>query len=843
MAPVKPIDKANKKKRTFFSSKLDIPIPKVIVKEKNKEKPLASTKIVLSALEGLESIHLQRDQPKTRTQAKKVKDEIPAKRVKVYTSKSKSKAQAIITRNSKMKNVNNGIIGKIRPKTIRSVITTTNNVIEQKSNSSIAKKGNTTSSRRHDHQPSKIFGNKRKVSVKSMTKANIITIKSTSSRKIPPVVKLFQTSTSSKLLLKNSKTLKEGSTKPTMKSSESQPRSGPSITNEKAILDSSKKGKESKSLKKEYMLAGFYCQDPNPSSSKQLHNKILAIRSSENKSSKSSAKKPIVIRHTRHNVKSKTSDEGKNQNDKLIIENRPSFPPLPYDHGYELFFKQEHDFVLPYYIMKEKEDGKLIAKKKPTQFTKIRGNIYPERQKVMTDFHAICRCSPESKCADQCINKLMSYLCGKECPAGEECTNKTLTKRKPAAYKVVYTGTRGFGIVVMEDVKEGDFVMDYRGEVISIDTFMDRIQDEYKGSKNFYALAYDQDEVIDAGMKGNDARFINHGCAPNLEVRKYQTAGDGWEEFEVGMWAIKDIKAGEELFYDYNFESFGVAAQSDELRTRCHCGAPNCVGFLGRKAGEKSAKELAAELARNAKIMQGKKASIKKLKHRLAEKAHVQAQIKNTARLGTTVLGLESTPSIVSNTDTITTNSIKTPSELSPSATRNVTIRQPSSSPLSEESNSPVVEGIADGKKRKLENSNVDGGIHKKKARNSEPLTLSNKKIKQSRKSETGPASIPPSTLTVPLVHKKSRKSEPIIALSKSADLKVEMEDKSMNNPRISMDVVREAARMKKAEIVKARKGVPKGWTIVLPGQEPPPRAPQPVVSGRRPPRDRSSLG
>ena len=29
-------------------------------------------------------------------------------------------------------------------------------------------------------------------------------------------------------------------------------------------------------------------------------------------------------------------------------------------------------------------------------------------------------------------------------------------------------------------------------------TFFDRIRNEYRGDKNFYALAYDQDEVIDA---------------------------------------------------------------------------------------------------------------------------------------------------------------------------------------------------------------------------------------------------------------------------------------------------------------------------------------------------------
>jgi len=48
-------------------------------------------------------------------------------------------------------------------------------------------------------------------------------------------------------------------------------------------------------------------------------------------------------------------------------------------------------------------------------------------------------------------------------------------------------------------------------------------------------------------MRGNDARYINHGCSPNLEVRKYQILGDGLEEYEVGMWAMRDIKQGEEV--------------------------------------------------------------------------------------------------------------------------------------------------------------------------------------------------------------------------------------------------------------------------------------------------------
>ncbi|TXT13374.1 hypothetical protein VHUM_00741 [Vanrija humicola] len=192
----------------------------------------------------------------------------------------------------------------------------------------------------------------------------------------------------------------------------------------------------------------------------------------------------------------------------------------------------------------------------------------------------------------------MSYLCGKDCPCGDRCDNKSLTRRKGKGTKVVWTGTRGFGLFATEDIAEGEFVIDYRGELTPISTFIERIGTDYKGQRNFYALAYDRDEVLDAGKLGNDARFINHSCNPNLEVRKYQTIGDGYEEFEIGTWATRDIKAGEELSYDYNFESFSMTnlSNEDEARTRCHCGAPNCVGFLGRKPGEKSAKELAAAL-------------------------------------------------------------------------------------------------------------------------------------------------------------------------------------------------------------------------------------------------------
>lgn len=48
-------------------------------------------------------------------------------------------------------------------------------------------------------------------------------------------------------------------------------------------------------------------------------------------------------------------------------------------------------------------------------------------------------------------------------------------------------------------------------------------------------------------MCGTDARYINHGCEPNVQIRYLATVGDGYEEYEIGVWATKNIKPGDEV--------------------------------------------------------------------------------------------------------------------------------------------------------------------------------------------------------------------------------------------------------------------------------------------------------
>lgn len=120
-------------------------------------------------------------------------------------------------------------------------------------------------------------------------------------------------------------------------------------------------------------------------------------------------------------------------------------------------------------------------------------------------------------------------------------------------------------------VKSGQLVSEYMGEVIDADTAEERMHTVYLGNKCFYFLDYSNGEVLDGTVKGSDARFVNHSCSPNCHIEKWHVQG----EVAIGLFASKDIPAGNELTYDYNFQNFGK-------RQICLCGSDNCRGYIGK---------------------------------------------------------------------------------------------------------------------------------------------------------------------------------------------------------------------------------------------------------------------
>lgn len=87
-------------------------------------------------------------------------------------------------------------------------------------------------------------------------------------------------------------------------------------------------------------------------------------------------------------------------------------------------------------------------------------------------------------------------------------------------------------------------------------------------------MEFHEGTILDA-TRGNVARFVNHSCNPNCYMEKWLVDG----EPRMALFAGHDgIMTGEELTYDYNWETY------DKIPQACRCGAPNCSGELGKKA-------------------------------------------------------------------------------------------------------------------------------------------------------------------------------------------------------------------------------------------------------------------
>ncbi|KAH8243185.1 hypothetical protein KR032_005238, partial [Drosophila birchii] len=188
-------------------------------------------------------------------------------------------------------------------------------------------------------------------------------------------------------------------------------------------------------------------------------------------------------------------------------------------------------------------------------------------------------CGPDSGC----INRLLFNECNPEiCGAGQRCENQMFEMRKTPLMEVVYMNERGFGLVCREPIAQGDFVIEYVGEVINHAEFQQRmLQKQRDRDENYYFLGVEKDFIIDAGPKGNLARFMNHSCEPNCETQKWTVNSI----HRVGLFAIKDIPANTELTFNYLW-----ADLMNNSKKACFCGATRCSGEIGGKLKNVAAK-------------------------------------------------------------------------------------------------------------------------------------------------------------------------------------------------------------------------------------------------------------
>lgn len=89
-----------------------------------------------------------------------------------------------------------------------------------------------------------------------------------------------------------------------------------------------------------------------------------------------------------------------------------------------------------------------------------------------------------------------------------------------------------------------------------------------------FLFTLSQRTVVDAAVGGNEARFINHSCAPNCETII--------EDGHIWIEALRHIRKGEELLYDYRYSPTGNKKEDEKLAKfyECKCGAATCRGTI-----------------------------------------------------------------------------------------------------------------------------------------------------------------------------------------------------------------------------------------------------------------------
>ena len=146
-------------------------------------------------------------------------------------------------------------------------------------------------------------------------------------------------------------------------------------------------------------------------------------------------------------------------------------------------------------------------------------------------------------------------------------------KEEPNPYFELRTSEiQGTGAFATRTIRKGTRIIEYLGQRISWRTADKRYDDEKMNRHHTFLFTVDDKTCIDAGVNGNDARFLNHSCDPNCEAIN--------DRKRIFIEATKTIPAGTELVYDYQYERTDDHTAADERFYKCRCGSPNCRGTI-----------------------------------------------------------------------------------------------------------------------------------------------------------------------------------------------------------------------------------------------------------------------
>lgn len=147
-------------------------------------------------------------------------------------------------------------------------------------------------------------------------------------------------------------------------------------------------------------------------------------------------------------------------------------------------------------------------------------------------------------------------------------TEKSKTRKLPPPLEVCQSGVHGRGVYATGPIRKGKRIMEYTGTVVAWESATPQAD----GPHTFLFGLTNGKDVIDPEIGGNESRWVNHSCEPNCEAIE---EGD-----RVFIYAMRALRPGEELFYDYGLEVDEPRTRELEREYECRCGSPKCRGTM-----------------------------------------------------------------------------------------------------------------------------------------------------------------------------------------------------------------------------------------------------------------------
>ena len=149
----------------------------------------------------------------------------------------------------------------------------------------------------------------------------------------------------------------------------------------------------------------------------------------------------------------------------------------------------------------------------------------------------------------------------------------------PKYIKVRKSPIHGYGVFAKEKIPKGTRLIEYKGKRRTHEE-ADELAEGDPDSGHTFLFTLNDDYIVDANKRGNEARWINHSCEPNCEAVIEEHPNGKRKKDRIYIETTRTIAKGEELTYDYGITLAERHTKRMKEIWACRCGHASCTGTM-----------------------------------------------------------------------------------------------------------------------------------------------------------------------------------------------------------------------------------------------------------------------